>query len=101
LSSSQPSKQEEEEEEEGSHCQANPVAPDLQNRWHQFCAVWLFRCKGARPKIPEISLEIPDFPETPEKSPESPGFTDKFVLSVDFSGLAYSPPSRRHQDPFR
>jgi hypothetical protein len=101
LSSSQPSKQEEEEEEEeGSHCQANPVAPDLQNRWHRFWAVWLFRCEGASPEIPEISPEISDFPETLEKSPESPGFTDKFVLSGDFSELAYSPPSRRHQDPF-
>jgi hypothetical protein len=54
--------------------------------------VWLFRCEGASPEIPEISLEIPDFSETPDKSPESSGFTDKFVLSGDFSGLAYSPP---------
>jgi hypothetical protein len=46
--------------------------------------------------------EIPDFPETPEKSLENPGFTDKFVLIGDFSGLTYSPPpSRRHQDPFK
>jgi hypothetical protein len=90
LSSSKTSKQE--GEEEGSHCQANPVAPDLQIRWHRFWDVWLFRCEGASPEIPEISPEIPDFPETPEKSPESPGFTDKFVLSGDFSGLAYSPP---------
>jgi hypothetical protein len=50
--------------------------------------VWLFCCEGASPEIPEISPEIPDFPETPE----NPGFTDKFVLSGDFSGLAYSPP---------
>jgi hypothetical protein len=78
LSSSQTSKQE--GEEEGSHCQANPVAPDLQNRW----AVCLFRCEGASPEILEISLEIPDFPETPEKSLEYPGFTHKFVLSGDF-----------------
>jgi hypothetical protein len=85
VSSSQPTKQ---EEEEGSHCQA----PDLQNRWHRFWAVWLFRCEGASPEIPEISSEIPDIPETPEKSPEIPGITDKFVLSGDFSGLAYSPP---------
>jgi hypothetical protein len=35
-------------------------------------------------QIPEISPEIPDFPETPEKSSEFPGFTDKFVLSGDF-----------------
>jgi hypothetical protein len=54
--------------------------------------VWLFRCEGADPEIPKISPEIPDFPETPEKSLEIPGFTDKFVLSSDFSGLAYSPP---------
>jgi hypothetical protein len=54
--------------------------------------VWLFHCKGASPEIPEISPEIPDFLETPEKSPKNPGFTDKFVLSGDFSGLAYSPP---------
>jgi hypothetical protein len=62
--------------------------------------VWLFRCEGANPELPEISPEIPDFSETPEKSPENLRFTDKFVLSGDFSGLAYSPPSRRHQDPF-
>jgi hypothetical protein len=103
LSSSQTSKQE--GEEEGSHYQANPVAPDLQNRWHRFWAVCLFRCEGASPEIPEISPEIPDFPETPEKSLENPGVTDKFVLSRDFSGLAYSPPppapSRQHQDPFK
>jgi hypothetical protein len=86
FGSSQTSKHE--GEEVGSHCQANPVAPDLQNWWHQFLAVWLFHCERACPEIPEISLEIPDFPETPE----SPGFTDKFVLSGDFSGLAYSPP---------
>jgi hypothetical protein len=91
LSSSQTIKQE--VAEEGSHCQANPVAPVLQNRWHQFWAVWLFRCEGASPEIPKISLEIPELPETPENL----GFTDKFVLSGDFSGLAYSPPpSRRH-----
>jgi hypothetical protein len=54
--------------------------------------VWLFRCEGASPEIPEISPEIPDFPETPEKSPQNLRFTDKFVLSGDFSGLAYSPP---------
>jgi hypothetical protein len=86
LSSSQTIKQE--VVEEGSHCQANPVAQGLQNRWHRFWAVWLFRCEGASPEILEIFAEIPDFPETPE----NPGFTDKFVLSGDFSGLAYSPP---------
>jgi hypothetical protein len=83
LSSSQTIKQE--VAEEGSHCQANPVAPVLQR------AVWLFRCEGASPEIPEISPEIPDFPETLEKSPRNLGFTDKFVLSGDFSGLACSP----------
>jgi hypothetical protein len=81
LSSRQTSKQE--VEEEGSHCQANPVAPDLQNRWHRFWAVCSFRCEGASLEIPEIFPEIPDFPETPEKSPEYPRFTDKFVLSGD------------------
>jgi hypothetical protein len=90
LSSSQTIKQE--VEKEGSHCQANPVAPVLHNRWHQFWTVWLFRCEGASSEIPEISLEIPDFPEILEKSPENPGFTDKFVLNGDFSRLAYSPP---------
>jgi hypothetical protein len=90
LSSSQTSKQE--GEEEGSHCEGNPVAPDLQKRWHRFWVVWLFRYEGASPEISEISPEIPDFPETPEESPESSVFTDKFVLSGDFSGLAYSPP---------
>jgi hypothetical protein len=98
LSSSQTIKQE--VEKEGSHCQANPVAPILQNWWYRFWAVWLFRCEGASPEIPEISPKIPDFPETPEKSLENSGFTDKFVLSGDFSGLSYSPPSRQHQDPF-
>jgi hypothetical protein len=47
--------------------------------------------RSASPEISEISPEISDFPETPEKSLEPPGFTDKFVLSGDFSGLAYSP----------
>jgi hypothetical protein len=45
--------------------------------------VCLFRCKGASPEIPEIFPEFLDFPETPEKSPEYPGFTDKIVLSGD------------------
>jgi hypothetical protein len=94
LSSSQTSKQE--GEKEGSHCQANLVAPDLQNRW----AVWLFRCEGTSPEIPEISPEFLDFPETPEKSPEIPGFTDKFVLVVIFQDSHIHPPSSRHQDPF-
>jgi hypothetical protein len=82
LSSSQTSKQE--GEEEGSHCQANPVAPDLQNRWNRFWAVCSFHCEGASPEISEIFPKIPDFPETPEKIPEYPEFTDKFVLSGDF-----------------
>jgi hypothetical protein len=43
-------------------------------------AVWLFRCEGMSPEILEISPEFPDFPETPEKSPEIPGFTNKFVF---------------------
>jgi hypothetical protein len=81
LSSSQKSKQ---GEEEGSHCQGNPVAPDLQNWWHRFWAVCLFRCKGANPKIPEIFPEFPEFPETPEKGPEYLGFSHKIVLSGDF-----------------
>jgi hypothetical protein len=75
----------------GSHCQANPVAPDLQNRWHRFWTVCLFRCEGASLEIPKISPEIPDFPETPEKSPEYSGFTDKFVLSGDFQDSPIHP----------
>jgi hypothetical protein len=69
------------------------VAPDLQNRWHRFWAVHIFRCVGTSP-------EIPDFPETPEKSPEYSGFTDKIVLSGDFHDSPIHPPMR-HQDPFR
>jgi hypothetical protein len=42
------------------------------------------RYAGTSPEIPKISPEILDFPETPEKSPEYPGFTDKIVLSGDF-----------------
>jgi hypothetical protein len=79
----------------------------LQNRWHRFWAVCLFRCEGVSPEIPEIYpeipeiyLEIPDFLETPEKSPEYPRFTHKFVLSGDFQDSPIHPPSRRHQDPF-
>jgi hypothetical protein len=83
LSSSQISKQE--GEEEGSHCQANPVAPDLQTRWHRFWAVYIFRYAGASPKIL-------DFPETLEKSLEYPVFTDKFVLSGDFQDSPIHPP---------
>jgi hypothetical protein len=59
----------------------------LQTRWHRFWAVCSFRCEG-------------DSPETLEKSPEYPGFTDKFVLSGDFQDSPIHPPSRRHQDPF-
>jgi hypothetical protein len=98
LSSSQTSKQV--GEEEGSHYLANPVAPDLQNWWHRFWAVCSFRCEGTSPEILDISPEIPDFPETPEKSLEYPGFTNKFVLSGDFQDSPIHPPSRRHQDPF-
>jgi hypothetical protein len=46
--------------------------------------VHIFRCAGTTPEIPEISLDIPDFSETLEKSLEYPGFTDKIVLSGDF-----------------
>jgi hypothetical protein len=92
LSSSQTTKQEEEEDEkEGSHCQANPVAPDLQNRWHRLWAVCLFRCAGDNPEILEIFPEISDFPKTPEKSPEYPGFIDKIVLSGDFQDSPIHP----------
>jgi hypothetical protein len=98
LSSSQTIKQE--VEKEGSHCQANPVAPVLQIRWHQFWAVWLFCYECASPDIPEIFPKIPDFPKTPGKSPEYPGFTNKIVLSGDFQDSPIHPPSRRHQDLF-
>jgi hypothetical protein len=67
---------------------AKPVAPG----W----AVLHFHCAGTCPESPKIFLESPDFPETPEYS----NFADKIVLSGDFSRLAYSTPSRRHQDPF-
>jgi hypothetical protein len=50
-----------------------PGGTGFANRWHRFWAVSLFRCEGASP-------EISDFPETPEKSPEYPRFTKKFVL---------------------
>jgi hypothetical protein len=63
-----------------------------QTRWHRFWAVYIFHCAGASPEIPEISLEIPDFPKTPEKSPEYPGFTDKIVLSGDFQDSPIHPP---------
>jgi hypothetical protein len=63
-----------------------------QTRWHRFWAVCLFRCEGASPEIPTISPEILNFPETPEKSPEYSGFTDKFVLSGDFQDSPIHPP---------
>jgi hypothetical protein len=50
---------------------------------------------------PEIFPKSLDFTKTPEKSLEYPDFADKIVFSGDFSGLAYSPPSRRHQNPFK
>jgi hypothetical protein len=53
-----------------------------------------FRCEGVSPETPEIFPEIPDFPETPEKSLEYPGFTDKFVLIGDFQDSPIHPPSR-------
>jgi hypothetical protein len=71
-----------------------------QTWWHRFWAVCLFRCAGASPEIPEIFPEIPNFPETVEKSSEYPDFTDKFVLSIDLQDSHIQPPSRRHQDPF-
>jgi hypothetical protein len=46
--------------------------------------MYIFRYAGTSPEIPKISPEILDFPETPEKSQEYPGFTDKIVLSGDF-----------------
>jgi hypothetical protein len=61
------------------------VAPDLQNRWNRFWAVCIFRCAGASP-------EIPDFPETPEKSLEYLSLTDKIVLSGDFQDSPIHPP---------
>jgi hypothetical protein len=61
------------------------VAPDLQNWWHRFWAMCIFRCAGTSP-------EIPDFPETPEKSLEYPGLTDKIVLSGDFQDSPIHPP---------
>jgi hypothetical protein len=87
----------------GESLPGKTVAPDLQNRWHRFWAVSLFSCEGTSPEIPEISPEIPYFPETPEKTSEIPGITDKFVLSVIFQDSPIHPPpppSRRHQDPF-
>jgi hypothetical protein len=41
--------------------------------------------------VSEISLEIPDFPETLEKNPEYPVFTDKIVLSGDFQDSPIHP----------
>jgi hypothetical protein len=54
--------------------------------------VYIFRCAGTSPEIPQISLEIPDYPETPEKSLEYPGFTDKIILSGDFQDSPIHPP---------
>jgi hypothetical protein len=68
------------------------VAPDLQNWWHRFWAVCIFCCAGTSPKIPEIFPKIPDFPETPGKSPEYLGFTNKIVLSGDFQDSPIHPP---------
>jgi hypothetical protein len=93
---------------EGSHCQANPVAPDLQNQWHRFWAVYIFHYAGASPEIMEIFPEIPNFSKTPEKSPEYPDFADKIVLSDDFQDSPIHPPlgdikilsKIQHQDVF-
>jgi hypothetical protein len=68
------------------------VTPDLQNRWHQFWAVYIFLCAGTSLEISEIFPEIPNFPETPEKNLEYTGFTDKFVLSGDFQDSPIHPP---------
>jgi hypothetical protein len=46
--------------------------------------VCIFRCASASPKIP-------DFAETPGKSPEYPGFTNKIVLSGDFQDSPIHP----------
>jgi hypothetical protein len=54
--------------------------------------VCIFHCAGASPEISEIFPYIPDFPETPEKSSEYPGFTDKIVLSGDFQDSPIHPP---------
>jgi hypothetical protein len=63
------------------------VAPDLQNWWHQFWAVCIFRYTGVIPEIPEFFPENPDFPETPEY----PSLTNKIVLSGDFQDSPIHP----------
>jgi hypothetical protein len=68
----------------GESLPGKPGGTGFAKRWHRFWAVCLFRCEGVSLEIPEIFPEIPNFPETPDKSPEYPGFTDKFVLSGDF-----------------
>jgi hypothetical protein len=90
LSSRQTSKLE--EEEEGSHCQANLVAPVLGSVHIPLCR--------RQSEILEISPDILDFPKTLEKSSENSRFTDNIVLSDDFQDSPIHPPSRRHQDPF-
>jgi hypothetical protein len=54
--------------------------------------VRVLRCTGAGQEYPEISPESPDFPETPGKSPEYLGLTDKIVLSGDFQDSPIHPP---------
>jgi hypothetical protein len=60
--------------------------------------VYIFRCAGTSPEIPEIFPKVPDFPETLKKKSGVPG---KIFLSGDFQDSPiHPPPSRRHQDPF-
>jgi hypothetical protein len=53
--------------------------------------VHIFLYVDASPEILEISPEISDFAETPEKSLEYLGFTDKIVLSGDFQDSPIHP----------
>jgi hypothetical protein len=82
LSSRQTSKLE--EEEEGSHCQANLVAPVLGSVHIPLCR--------RQSEILEISPDILDFLETLEKSSENSRFTDNIVLSDDFQDSPIHPP---------
>jgi hypothetical protein len=75
----------------GESLPGKPGGTEFANRRHRFWAVCSFRCEGASLEIPEIFPEISDFPETPEKSPEYPELTDKFVLSGDFQDSPIHP----------